>query len=762
MASNDIILKIRGDIQDLQGKLNQIHGDIQEMSTKSGKALETPGFQFVKLNNAVELTLRTVRMLDGALDSLVGEGVETEAAFSQVNTLLDISSAQFELLRDQARALSAEGAGPGTEIAKGLYDAISAGVELNGSIGFMRDAVKAAVAGGADTSTAVDLLTTTINAYGKSASDAGDVSDQLFTIVKRGKTTFPELAAQMGPAIATAAQYEVQLDDLGVAMAAATRKGINTARSATGVSGAIREIVTPGNKVEKVLRSIGYESGQAAIKQDGLVGVIQKLVDSGINIAAVFGQEAAPVIAAVGGDAKGVAQDMEAMANATGLTQSAFQKMSEDASFRLKKLKGVFETLRASVQNRIIPILSSAATTAADFFRSLTETSLEKTIRQLQELGAETLDLQLALARVRKAEAEEAAIGLKSEADIQRELNDLAQRHVETLEAKGKAQAELLESGTSEEELRRHIAQQENKIALAATGQFSVAKASLNLTVQEARERLKAIEHFKEQEQEQQKQMENLREQLLLVQRMVAAGESVKAIQDAITASKIETREVDQETTEESAKQELNYRGMRDNAIALRDALGEARDTYRDLTLEQQQYLTIAWQITDALGRSVGHADQLRENLKRVGDQIVTQVAKDILLYLVWLGVTGGTGGGINPAELGLSQLFRFFGTKASLPGFDEFAGGTTSAPGGLAVVGEQGPELVNLPKGSRVHTSKETREILGAKTDMSETNQLLRTLITEVRNQPVLNIDYNGFTRRFIKDYERITGARY
>jgi hypothetical protein len=34
---------------------------------------------------------------------------------------------------------------------------------------------------------------------------------------------------------------------------------------------------------------------------------------------------------------------------------------------------------------------------------------------------------------------------------------------------------------------------------------------------------------------------------------------------------------------------------------------------------------------------------------------------------------------------------------------FPMFAGGIDSAPGGLAVVGECGPELVNLPRGSQV-----------------------------------------------------------
>lgn len=52
-----------------------------------------------------------------------------------------------------------------------------------------------------------------------------------------------------------------------------------------------------------------------------------------------------------------------------------------------------------------------------------------------------------------------------------------------------------------------------------------------------------------------------------------------------------------------------------------------------------------------------------------------------------------------------------------------EFARGTDFAPGGIALVGEEGPELVNLPRGSRVNTASETRDMLGGETKI-EVNQ--------------------------------------
>jgi hypothetical protein len=46
--------------------------------------------------------------------------------------------------------------------------------------------------------------------------------------------------------------------------------------------------------------------------------------------------------------------------------------------------------------------------------------------------------------------------------------------------------------------------------------------------------------------------------------------------------------------------------------------------------------------------------------------------------------------------------------------GIEWYAKGTNFAPGGLAMVGEQGPELVNLPRGSKVHTANQTKNKLG------------------------------------------------
>lgn len=99
-------------------------------------------------------------------------------------------------------------------------------------------------------------------------------------------------------------------------------------------------------------------------------------------------------------------------------------------------------------------------------------------------------------------------------------------------------------------------------------------------------------------------------------------------------------------------------------------------------------------------GKSLGGKilQGVRDGLNALGDMIGS--------------VASSLKSGINNA-IGLPKDFSFkvLGKKVgfTIPGF---AKGTNFAPGGLAMVGERGPELVNLPRGSKVHTAAETSKM--------------------------------------------------
>ncbi len=64
---------------------------------------------------------------------------------------------------------------------------------------------------------------------------------------------------------------------------------------------------------------------------------------------------------------------------------------------------------------------------------------------------------------------------------------------------------------------------------------------------------------------------------------------------------------------------------------------------------------------------------------------------------------------GLITGAIGVAGLLALW--KSKVP---EFASGTNFAPGGLSLVGERGPELVNLPRGSQVYNNGLTRSMMG------------------------------------------------
>ena len=106
--------------------------------------------------------------------------------------------------------------------------------------------------------------------------------------------------------------------------------------------------------------------------------------------------------------------------------------------------------------------------------------------------------------------------------------------------------------------------------------------------------------------------------------------------------------------------------------------------------------------LADGLSNIVTEVNSVNDAFNLMRD-VFQSVIQDMIAALVRLGIQkaitaaigGLTGGGGLPGTAGGMDLRGF-----SIPGF---ASGTDFAPGGLAIVGERGPELINLRRGAQV-----------------------------------------------------------
>ena len=263
---------------------------------------------------------------------------------TEVSTISKEVTENMADYKKQVAGLTAEIPIGATEAAKALYQIVSAGQQGANAMKVLEVSAKAAVGGVTETATAADTITTLLNAYHLSASEAESISDKLFTTVRLGKTTMTELGASIAQAAPTAAAYGVSMNELLGAVATLTKQGVPTAIAMTQINAAITEAVNVLGDSAFEGRTFAEALGEIRDSADGSMTALKGSIT---NIRALKG-----ALGLTGDAASTAKSDLEAMANATGAAESAFQKMNNTAGASAERLKSHF-------QAAIMPIAST-------------------------------------------------------------------------------------------------------------------------------------------------------------------------------------------------------------------------------------------------------------------------------------------------------------------------------------------------------------------------------------------------------------------
>ena len=306
-----------------------------------------------------------------------------EDSFAKVKTIMDKQAEAPEELSRQILQLSTDTGKAATELSEATYQALSAGVATDEAAEFTGRAVNLAKAGFTDTATAVDTLTTIINAYGMSADEAEAISDKLVQTQNKGKTTVNELAASMGNVIPTAAAYGVNLDNLSTAYVQMTKQGINTANATTAINGMLTELADQGSTVAGILRDrTGKSFGE--LMADGtslgdVLGMLQEHVGGNSEeFANLWGNVRASkgALAIANAGAAEFNAELAAMRGAAGNVAAALEDLDTPSAKANKAINAVKNTaieLGQEYLGALAPGLQAAADAARGVYTAFSE-----------------------------------------------------------------------------------------------------------------------------------------------------------------------------------------------------------------------------------------------------------------------------------------------------------------------------------------------------------------------------------------------------
>ena len=354
-----ILVKIGADLSGYQTAMKQMRKDMA--------GLQNIGKTMIGVGAGLTATVTVPIVAIGT--AAVKSSIEFETSMAKVSTIADSTSKPIGTLKDEILKLSSQMGIGANDIAEATYQAISAGVDTADAVNFVAQATQLAKGGFTDVTSAVDVMSTALNAYGLEASDAAHVSDVLIQTQNKGKTTVDELASQIGRVIPTANAYGVSLEQLGAAYSVMTANGINTQQSTTALTALFNELGKDGSAGSNILekqtgKSFKDLTDSGASLRD-VLGIIEDGADkSGTSFQGLFSSsEAAKAgLTLLNTSQDDYNQSLGEFLSASGDTQEAYDKVSDTIQ---EKLNVALETGRNAlisvgdtITEMLLPIIS--------------------------------------------------------------------------------------------------------------------------------------------------------------------------------------------------------------------------------------------------------------------------------------------------------------------------------------------------------------------------------------------------------------------
>lgn len=305
---------------------------------------------------------------------------EFETNVAMVSTVADTTVLSAGELSAQISDLSMDTARNVNELADASYNAISAGVATEAAVATVGEASKLATAGFTSSSSALSVLTTTLNAYGLEASEVTNISDSLVMSQNLGVLTIDQMASSMGKAISTASAYSVDLYNLESGYISLTKAGISVEESTTYISSMFNELGSAGSNVATIImEETGMSFGQLMNAGYSLADVLDIVYESadrdGEAMMNLWGSaeagKAANAIINQGLDTFN--SNLEKLANSTGTTQAAYEAMTNTTAFSTERMENSFNNLSIAIGDDLNPVISQFQNGIADITDEFTK-----------------------------------------------------------------------------------------------------------------------------------------------------------------------------------------------------------------------------------------------------------------------------------------------------------------------------------------------------------------------------------------------------
>ncbi len=284
--------KIESDLNKINNAAAGAGAAVKKSAKDSKKAAKSWLISWETMGRVVftQAIVRGLNIIRQSLKAAVRDAVDFQRAIGEIETI-GRQMGGFENISGVVRRISDEFNVDLGDTAEAVYQTISNQIAqtANAVERFAGSAAKFSKVTKTDLATSVNLLSGTLNAFGKTVADTEDVAAKFFKTIELGRVRAEELEHGYGTVAPTAKKLGIAFEEVNAALATLTIQGIQTDKAFTQIRGIMLSFLKPTEEMEAAMRGLGFASGEQILQaydlQEALRVVIGKTDGSAAAVA---------------------------------------------------------------------------------------------------------------------------------------------------------------------------------------------------------------------------------------------------------------------------------------------------------------------------------------------------------------------------------------------------------------------------------------------------------------------------------------------
>jgi len=277
---------------------------------------------------------------------------------------------QMAMVAAKARELGQDASLPGVsarDAANAMTELSKAGLSVNDTLAASKGVMSLAKAGQIDVADAATIAAQALNAFKLKGSDAGKVADVLANGANASATDIRGLSLGLQQSAAVASQFGVSLEDTVTTLGLFANRGMQGSDAGTSLKTMLISLANPSKKASELMRTLGINAYDASGKFVGMRQLAQNLQNGlkGLSeeqkqqaLATIFGTDAFRAAAFLADSAGKSYDDMSKAVGRSGAAMDLAKAQNSGFNGALDNLRSTLETVGTDIGMKLLPPLT--------------------------------------------------------------------------------------------------------------------------------------------------------------------------------------------------------------------------------------------------------------------------------------------------------------------------------------------------------------------------------------------------------------------